>query len=146
MTHFKAYEGQRWPKPGIRRRAKPSGPKIPEAEIQESAEKYLNLIGVDWFHLPQQVMNSAFRYRTMDGGELWAARNASARLKGFPDLILFYMGFYKAIELKSRDGVVSAHQWKWLKRLDGVECRSFDEFRQTVDEWKAKCEKMEAAK
>jgi len=129
------------PKPGLRnRKGAPKGSKIPEAVIQEQAEAYLNTIGIDFFHLPAQTLNAAFHMRPMSGGEQWAARNASAAIKGFPDLILFYKGFYKAVELKSRDGVVSQWQEKWRKKLSGSVFYSFEDFRNDADEWITRCD------
>lgn len=137
------YTGIGIPYPGIRKpKDIPKGPKVPEAEIQAQAQEYLALIGVESFHLPAQTLNAAFHMRPMSGGEQWAARNASAQIKGFPDLILFYKGFYKAVELKSKAGILSNHQVKWLKRLDGDVCYSFDTFKRLVDAWKYNCDHL----
>jgi hypothetical protein len=136
-----------FPKPGNRRRKDaPTGPKIPEAVIQEQAESYCDLIGVEKFHFPAQILNAAFHMRQMSGGEIWAAREASSKIKGFPDLIMFYKGYYKAVELKSVTGVISQHQQHWIKRLDGVVCKSFEAFRGVADAWKAECDLRDGVK
>ena len=142
MTPFPSYPSGPIPKPGIRRprSVKPDADQGPESLLQSRCEAYLSLRGVDYFHLPAQTLNAAFGWRTLTGPQLYAARKASEAIKGFPDLILLYRGFYKAVELKSATGIVSAHQMKWRKRLDGDVVYMFDTFTEIVDIWKARCD------
>lgn len=143
MTHRKSYPGQAIPYPKGKRREKPDADQGPESLLQSRCEQYCNLAGVEWFHLPAQTLNAAFHGRYMTGPEQWAARNASAQIKGFPDLILFYRKmFYKAVELKSATGVISAHQFKWSKRLGGEIVYKFDTFKGLVDAWKLECDRI----
>jgi hypothetical protein len=136
--------GLAFPKPGIRkpRSVKPDADQGPESLLQSRCEAYLDLIHVEYFHLPQQTLNAAFHMRTMTGPQHYAAKMASAAIKGFPDLILFYKGFFKAIELKSSTGIISPHQMDWRKRLGGDVVYKFDTFRGLVDAWIVECDRI----
>lgn len=132
------------PKPGIRkpRSVKPDADQGPESLLQSRCEAYLNAIGVDFFHIPAQTLNAAFGWRTLSGPQLYAARTASEAVKGFPDMILFYRGFFKAVELKSATGIISSHQTKWRKKLGGEVVYKFDMFRGLVDAWIVECDRI----
>lgn len=105
----------------------------PESELQELCEKYAELRGVEPFHLPQILLNNAFSRRAVSGGEIWALREAASRVKGLPDLILFYKGHYRMVELKTEIGKLSHDQMRWLDRHPGICVRSFEDFKEYLD-------------
>jgi hypothetical protein len=147
LTHRKDYHGIAVPrdrrKPRVLEAARVSQAAAgTEHELQEQAEAYCRLIGVESFHIPAVLLNYAFRHRSLGGGELWAVRQAAAAIKGFPDLIMFYRGRYAALEFKTRVGSVSRHQEEWIYRLDGVVCKSFESFKAYADAWKAKIDQI----
>jgi hypothetical protein len=120
-----------------RKRAAPRGPKTPEAEIQDLTEQYLRLLGLPYLHLPAYLLNASFgRHQAAAGPVLHAMRAAAESIRGVPDLIIFSGGRYLALELKSRDGKLTAAQEQWLAWLGGRVCRSFEEAREVIDEWR----------
>src|SRR3990170_3250154 len=84
----------------------------PESELQEVCENYAALRNVETFHLPQILLNNAFSRRAAYGGEIWALREAAARVKGMPDLTLFFKGYYRMVELKTEIGKLSREQMR----------------------------------
>ena len=83
-----------------------------EDDLQMACAKYLDLLGVLWFHC---------------GNERKTSPRAGARLKkkgvksGVPDILIFepkgrYNGI--AIELKTGNNKLTRNQIKWLERLE----------------------------
>jgi len=107
----------------------------PESELQEVCEKYAALRNVETFHLPQILLNNAFSRRAAYGGEIWALREAAARVKGMPDLTLFFKGRYRMVELKTEIGKLSREQMRWLNRHPGACIRTFEDFKKYLDDF-----------
>ena len=121
----------------VKKAARSTGP---ESILQQEAELYAVSIGLIPFHLPEFLMNAAFRRRAMSGAELGAALRASQKVKGFPDLILFYRGHFRAVELKTQIGKLSQAQRYWLKILDGVCIRDITHFKAHAMAFKMRCD------
>ena len=108
--------------------------KYPEDDLQMACAKYLDLLGVLWFHC---------------GNERKTSPRAGARLKkkgvksGVPDILIFEPmdGFNGlAIELKTGKNKLTETQKEWLdglgkKRWITVTVYSFDEFKSIVDSY-----------
>ena len=108
--------------------------KYPEDDLQMACAKYLDLLGVLWFHC---------------GNERKTSPRAGARLKkkgvksGVPDILIFenrngYAGL--AIELKTGKNKLTETQKEWMSRLskkgwDIAIARSFDVFKDIVDSY-----------
>lgn len=108
---------------------------LPEAQTQDLTEKYLNLLGYPWLHIPEFILAMAFRRQHLSGPELGAARWAADMIRGFPDLVVFHAGRYLAIELKTEVGKMTHAQLAWQKRLGTCLCRNFEEAKTVIDIW-----------
>lgn len=121
-------------KKGIRRRAT-----TPEEILQDQAEAYLALCGLEKPHMPEYMLAKSFGRRIMSGAELGAARDASQEVTGLPDLLIFdpnRHGELLAIELKTDIGRMSAEQRRWQRILGTICCRTFEYFQETLDKWR----------
>jgi hypothetical protein len=108
--------------------------KYEEDRMQMAVARYLDLLGVLWFHPANERKTSI---------------QAGVRLKkkgvksGVPDcLMLESNNTYKGlvIELKTTKGKLSENQKKWLSDLQDngfccYVCRSFDEAKEKIDEY-----------
>jgi len=96
---------------------------------QELTEQYLGVLGLPYVRIPAYVLKAAFGYRPgATGAELGAMRDASAYLKGLPDLIILdSAGRALAIELKTDTGKLSAAQRLWRAAIGTKTARSFEE-------------------
>jgi hypothetical protein len=104
----------------------------PEAILQSQCEQYLELLGLEYLHIPNSLWAIVMR-----SGCQGAINECSDYLKGFPDLIIMAKSRYLAIELKTEIGKVSHAQEQKRKNLDGKIARSFEEFRELVDQFNA---------
>lgn len=112
----------------------------PEEVTQDLVERYLDALGIPWFHMPPYILSAAFRRRPMSGAELGAAHRASEVVKGLPDLLIFSpTGKFIAIELKTdaKASKLSAAQRMWRSAIGTREARSFEEAKKIIDEWRA---------
>lgn len=118
----------------------------PEKVLQDLCEQYIQLIGLKKLHIPEFMLMAAFRYRSLSGPELHAAREAKDEIAGLPDLLIFNprrQGYMLPVELKTEIGKISGHQKLWQAILGTVFCRSFEAFKTVVDDWKKQTEKRE---
>lgn len=106
-----------------------------EKDLQNLVEQYCDLLHIHRLHIPEFLLNAAFRQRNLSGGELWAARDAADEIRGLPDLILFRAGRFLAIELKTEVGKMTGSQDLWQARLGTKVCRSFEQAKQEIDQW-----------
>jgi len=88
-----------------------------EDEEQAAFVRWLNAQGYHFWHTPNSTYTKS-----------WAQKNKNTRLgvqAGIPDIFVLANGKRIAVEMKrSKGGVVSEHQRKWLGRLAeyGFEC------------------------
>lgn len=123
-----------------RGRKGPAKAKTPEAVTQELVEQYLDALGLPYVRIPAYVLKAAFGWRpNATGAELGVMRDASAYLKGLPDLIILdKTGRALAIELKTEaaQSKLSAAQRLWRAAIGTKEARSFEEAKAMIDEWR----------
>ena len=120
------------------RRKGPAKASTPEAVTQELVEQYLGHLGLPYIRIPAYVLRAAFGYRPgASGAELGAMREASAYLKGLPDLIVLdASGCALSIELKTDTGKLSAAQRLWRTAIGTKTARSFEEAKALIDAWR----------
>ena len=106
-----------------------------EKDLQSLCEQYLTALQIPFLHIPAQSLNAAFHRRAMSGPELGAARAASEYIKGFPDIVAFLGGRYKAWELKSITGTMSQAQRHWQKEIGVEEIKTMEQFVESVRIW-----------
>jgi len=98
---------------------KVKNPKVtnPEKEIQAFAEQLLAMYDVPFVRVPDSILKGFFCSQSIP---IWTKRHVKEYLSGLPDLILFNpdKGTYKAIEIKTEKGRLSAHQERWKKKLN----------------------------
>ncbi len=113
--------------------------KTPEAVIQAKVEHYLKLLDLDFFHVPEFVLNAAFGWNpNRTGPEFYAMKNASQDIKGFPDLMITsrkHYGRVLFIELKSAVGKEKPGQKEWAHRVGSHLCRSTEEAVEVINAW-----------
>ena len=132
-------QGLMFPRRAKVRKVAPRASK-PEAVTQRQVEAYLALRGLYAFHMPEFLLNAAFRNRNMSGAELGAAKRASDKVRGLPDLMIFdpkRPGLMLPIELKTEIGHITPSQKHWATILGTVFCRSFESAKQAIDNWMA---------
>ncbi len=124
-----------------RGRKGPAKAKTPEAVTQELTERYLDALGLPYVRIPAYVLKAAFGWRPgVTGAELGAMSQASAYLKGLPDLIVLdAKGRALPIELKTeaKASKLSAAQRMWRTAIGTKEARSFEEAKALIDAWRA---------
>lgn len=112
----------------------------PEAVAQRQVEAYLAIRGLYAFHMPEFLLNAAFRNRNISGAELGAAKRAADKVRGLPDLLIFdpkRPGLILSLELKTEIGKLTASQKHWMTILGTTVCRSFESAKQVIDNWVA---------
>ncbi len=128
--------------PRTKRKKKAPVYKEPEAFIQQEAELICRPLGIVTFHIPEFMLKSAFERRDLSPAELYAAREASEKVKGFPDLVLFYCGFYRVVELKVPGRKPGRYQREWLKALNGVYIDNIEEFKKFAEDFVFQVDEM----
>lgn len=120
---------------------------VPEDVIQSMVESYLDHIHLQYIHMPKYVMRAAFAYRpNATPATLGAMKNASAYLKGLPDLIVLHpSGYFLPLELKTETGKLSASQRMWREHIRTKTERSFEGARDLIDIWIRGIEQAEAS-
>lgn len=111
----------------------------PEAVTQRQVEAYIGLLGLYSFHMPEFLLNAAFRNRSLSGAELGAAKRASDKVRGLPDLLIFdpkRPGLILSIELKTEIGHITPAQKHWATILGTKFCRSFEAAKMEIDGWR----------
>ena len=113
-----------------------------EAQIQDYCEQYLNKKGIPFLHIPDAVYESCSRFSPLS--EIKKVQ-ISAYLKGVPDLMIFKHVKYDQyspndnncliVELKSEKGRLSQGQQNWNTGLKVHVIKSFEAFKDLVDEW-----------
>ncbi len=123
-------------KPKKRRTLNPNDSKT-EKPLQEACERWLEDRGIVYLHIPQFLLVSGFTHGATRGPEAWARTNAAKDVRGFPDLCIFHpdQKHYLAVELKSRTGVASDWQEKWLTAMGGHLFRNFEECAALMEKW-----------
>lgn len=124
----------------LKRRTAPPRASKPEVVTQRLVEAYIALRGLYALHIPEFLLNAAFRNRNLSGAELGAAKRASDAVRGLPDLMIFdpkRPGLILSIELKTEIGKMTPSQKHWQAILGTRLCRSFEEAKQAVDSWVA---------
>jgi len=113
--------------------------KTPEAVIQSQVEAYLTRLDLDFFHVPEFVLNAAFGWNPhRTGPEFYAMKNASQDIKGFPDLMITsrkHYGLVLWIELKTETGKEKSGQKEWARKVGTHLCRSTEEAKAVIDAW-----------
>lgn len=105
----------------------------PEKLLQEHCEAYLDLMGLRYTHVPENLQ----RYLRQQAPP-HIARFASEAFKGVPDLLIFdkldaeETNTMLAVELKSKTGTLSQGQKNWHKGLNVHIIRSFDTFKELI--------------
>ncbi len=121
--------------------------KTPEAVIQAKVEHYLGLLGLDFFHVPEYVLNTSFGWNpTRTGPQINAMKNASQDIKGFPDLMITSRKHYGRvlwIELKSAIGKEKPGQKEWARKVGTHLCRSVEEATNVINAWVGTLEQKE---
>lgn len=120
---------------------RPKKAKTPEEVTQSLVEKYLDALGLQWFHMPPFVLRAAFAHTNRAAGaELGAMSRAAAIVRGLPDLLIWdprRPGLCLPIELKTeaKDSKLSAAQRQWRTAIGTREARSFEEAKAIIDAW-----------
>jgi hypothetical protein len=112
-----------------RKRARPSGPS--EASIQGLVEAYLRLRSVPYFRVPDAAYRAIFAGQASHG----TMREASAYLKGLPDVLLLVGGRYLALELKRDGGKLTAAQRLWRAAIGTRVAHSWEEAQEIINEF-----------
>ena len=118
---------------------RPAKAKTPEEATQAATERYLDLLGLKWFHMPAYVLRAAFAQHRASGAELGALARAAAIVRGLPDLLIWDgRGRCLPIELKTeaRASKLTAAQRQWQAAIGTKEARSFEEAKALIDEWR----------
>ena len=106
-------------------------PEMSESELQNLCEEYLQMLGIRYIRIPDQVYGSLFSSATFRARGLMAAY-----LKGLPDLtMLFESGKYVCVELKTTCGNLRQGQKHWSSGYVGKfyhVIRTFEEFIELV--------------
>jgi hypothetical protein len=103
----------------------------PEAILQRQCESYLEILGLDFLHIPNSFWSSLFLNKSFG-----ALNECSDYLKGWPDLLIFDgKGHYLAVELKTEIGRLSKKQADKKRSLGGFLIRNFEDFKMEVDKW-----------
>ena len=128
-----------FPKPN-RHRAKrvKLRPSIPESQLQKMCEEYLDLINLTYIRLPSSILSAVFGKQSTMPFKM--RQFMSSIVKGVADLtILHPNGYYLCVELKTETGKLSQAQKNWGKPLgkNYQVVRSFDEFKELIDQWKS---------
>lgn len=120
---------------------KPRKAKTPEEVTQGLTERYLDALGLKWFHMPPYVLRAAFGWRKdRTGPEMGAMAGAAAIVRGLPDLLIWdARGRCLPIELKTdaKASKLSASQRAWRTAIGTKEARSFEEAKALIDAWRA---------
>lgn len=129
-------------------RKRPAKASTPEAVTQELTEQYLGRLGLPYVRIPAYVLRAAFGYRPgASGADLGAMREASAYIKGLPDLIVLDAnGRALPIELKTDTGKLTAAQRMWRTAIGTKTARSFEEAKAMIDAWRSPLPAEGAAK
>jgi hypothetical protein len=122
----------------VKKRKAPKKATVPEARIQDLVEQYLDALGIPYIHIPALLYTGAFANRSANGGLIGAMRHASQYVTGFPDIVAFHKEkkIFLPIELKTEIGKLSANQIKWKHAIDTQVCRSFEEAKKLIDNWR----------
>jgi hypothetical protein len=107
-----------------------------EKPLQEACEKWLEDRGIVYLHIPQFLLVAGFTQGS--NPREWGVRNNAAKdVRGFPDICIFHPNQkeYLAVELKSRTGVTTDWQNKWVKALGGHVFRNLPDFVAAVEPW-----------
>lgn len=112
--------------------------RISEREIQIQVESYLDRLGIMYVRIPDSLWSFV-----NTKGSMVLKVQCSKFLAGAPDLMIFGVskdGEAKTllIELKDAKGKLLPSQEKWHKGTKVHVCRSFDESRALIDEWRDK--------
>lgn len=132
VNRFKAFEGipgTLVPKTKKARVSKEGFDK--EADLQKICERYLNLEGLFYIRLP----DSLWRSFMASNAPIYCKKEASDCLSGLPDLIVLHKGKFIAFELKSKNGKMSKKQRDVQAVIGTHEIRTFEEFKELVDEF-----------
>ncbi|HLP41250.1 MAG TPA: hypothetical protein VK465_07060 [Fibrobacteria bacterium] len=127
-------------RPAGKRQRAPRKAKTPEAVTQELTERYLDALGLPWFHMPAYVLRAAFGMARHSGAEIGAMARAAAIVRGLPDLLIWDgKGRAIAIELKTeaKASKLTAAQRMWRAAIGTHECRSFEAAKAVIDAWRA---------
>jgi len=126
-------------RPKGKRSKAPRKAKTPEAVTQELVERYLDTLGLKWFHMPPYILRAAFGAARHSGAELGAMARAAAIVRGLPDLIIWDgKGRVLNIELKTeaKASKLTAAQRMWRAAIGTKEARSFEEAKAEIDAWR----------
>ncbi len=124
-----------------RAKAKKKAPKVktPEALMQGRIEAYCAHKGLETFHIPEWVMNSAFGWNpARTGPQINAMMNASQEIKGFPDLMITHPNYPGRVlfgECKTIIGKMTAYQKVWQKRVGTKLWQSEDAAFVDIENW-----------
>ena len=124
----------------------PRKAKTPEEVTQRMTERYLDALGLKWFHMPPYILRAAFAQRRASGAELGAMAGAAAIVRGLPDLLIWDgAGRCLPIELKTeaKASKLSASQRMWRAAIGTREARSFEEAKAIIDAWRSEAEPAE---
>ncbi len=113
--------------------------KTPEAVIQAKVEHYLGLLGLDFFHVPEYVLNTSFGWNpTRTGPQINAMKNASQDIKGFPDLMItsrHHFGRVLFIELKRDGGKARPGQKEWARKVGAPLIDNYQDAVNAINAW-----------
>jgi hypothetical protein len=106
----------------------------PELELQKLCEKYLKKAGIRFIRIPDSLwafINGKFCPK-------WLKIFCASYLAGLPDLTILGREKVLYVELKAKKGVLTESQKTFAQEFPLCVCRTFEEFRGAVDEWRAK--------
>ena len=130
----------KFPKPGAKKKKSTPKAKMPEKDLQEMTEQYLDAMNVRYFRIPDALLRAIFGNNFATP---WEKAQISDYLKGYPDLTIFhptkyYKGLYPTVlplELKTEAGKMSQGQKKWQKDIGTLEAKGWDAIKAEIDKF-----------
>ena len=112
---------------------------VPEQTIQKQVETYLQLKGLKYMHIPDEIYRLC---SPMSSTPIYIKRVISESLKGIPDLMIFKKTgddiLCLMIELKKKNAKARQSQKKWHGELPVKVLDTFEKAREAIDQWSEK--------
>ena len=105
---------------------------IPERTIQAQCEAWLRVKSLFFIRIPDSMNRGIFANPEIP---LWTKKHISDFIKGIPDLTILKDGRYLCVEIKTTIGKLTHEQEQVLKVTGCLMVRSFEEFREVVENW-----------
>ncbi len=101
-----------------------------ETVLQKQCEKYLDLLGIRFIHIPDSLLMFVMSSPMIP---IWIKTIVSKYFTGFPDLAMFQDDKSLLVELKTAKGTLSTGQKRWAKGVNVHVLRDFESFKALVD-------------